>query len=217
MEEQVDHTSEGLRNSLLRSLDRLGLPQVDLLFLHEPEYTPRSERPRVLEVMCRLREEGLARRLGLAGGFKEGWEGFLKSGAIDVVMLFRRLDPCIFIGLEVDLPVIRQARALTYGASPLHMGLLGSRHEELVHGRPSRVWAAQVDRAMRLKAIAAAHGLPLATLAHRFMFGVGEIDRVVIGARTRAELRAALADFAAGPLPPEVFDEVCEGAPMTGQ
>src|SRR5690606_15017894 len=83
------------------------------------------------------------------------------------------------------------------------------RHDEFVRERPNWVWGPQIDRAIRLKQIAEQHGLPLATLAHRFTFSLAELDRVVIGASNRRELESALADYAAGSLPVEAFDEVC--------
>jgi aryl-alcohol dehydrogenase-like predicted oxidoreductase len=170
---------------------------------------PVHERARVVATLRQLQADGLATRLGLAGGHGEGWDGFVESGAFDVAMLFRRLDPCILAGVTEDLPRLRAAGLVTYGASPLHMGLLGARYDEFVRERPGWVWGPQIDRAIRLKALAEKNGLPLATLAHRFMFSVAELDRVVIGAGNRRELDGALADFEAGPLPADVSDAVC--------
>lgn len=207
-----DYSSASMRDSLRRSLDTLGLPAVDLLFLHEPEFVPPEHRARVVEEMRQMEADGLARRLGLAGSHGEGWDGFIESGCFDVVMLFRRLDACIFDGLVADVPRARAAGLAIYGASPLHMGLLGSRHEEFLRDRPEWVWAEPIARAIRLRALAARHGVALPTLGHRFLFSLAEIDRTVIGPRTPAELTAALADFAAGPLPAGWFEETCAGA-----
>ena len=206
----VDYSGSAMRDSLRRSLDTLGLPAVDLLFLHEPEMVPGEERPRVVEVLRQLQADGLTRRLGLGGGDGAGWDGFIESGCFDVVMLFRRLDACILDGMTADVPRVKGAGLAIYGASPLHMGLLGSRHEEFIREPPEWVWAQPIQRAIRLRALAVRHGLSLATLGHRFMFSVAEIDRTVIGARNPAELAAALADFAAGPLPAALFEEVCQ-------
>jgi aryl-alcohol dehydrogenase-like predicted oxidoreductase len=207
-DEVFDYSSAGLRDSLQRSLGALGLPAVELLFLHEPDYVPPAERPRVVEVLRQMQADGLARRLGLGGGHGVDWDGFIESGSFDVVMLFRRLDACILDGLADDLPRLRRAGLVTYGASPLHMGLLGAKHDEFIRDRPDWVWPEQIGRAIRLRALAERHGLPLATLAHRFLFSVAEIDRVVIGACTPAELAGALADFSAGPLPAGLFAEI---------
>lgn len=208
-EEFYDFSSAGLRRSLEGSLRTLGLAQVDLLFVHEPQMVPPAERPRVVACLRELQAAGLARRLGLAGGFGADWDGWIESGAFDVVMLFRRLDPCILDGLADDVPRLRRHGMAIYGASPLHMGLLGARHDEFVRERPAWVWGPQIDRAIRLKQVADRHGLPLATQAHRFTYGLAELDRVVIGASNRRELESALNDIAAGPLPVEIFDAVC--------
>ncbi len=204
-----DYSSATMRDSLQRSLDTLGLPTVDLLFLHEPEMVPVEQRARVVEVLRQMQADGLTRRLGLGGGDGPGWSRFIESGCFDVVMLFRRLDACILDGMTADVPRVKAAGLAIYGASPLHMGLLGSRHEEFIRERPEWVWAQPIQRAIRLRALAERHGLSLSTLAHRFMFSVAEIDRTVIGARSPAELTAALADFSAGPLPAALFEEVC--------
>ena len=208
-EGRFDYSPAGLRSTLAESLATLGLPAVDLVFLHEPEQVPFVDRPRVVDALRQLQTDGLTRRLGLAGGYGAGWDGFIEAGCFDVVMLFRRLDAAILDGLDDDMPRLRRAGVATYGASPLHMGLLGARHEEFVRDRPRWVWPEQIERAIRLRAIAERHGLTLATLGHRFLFSTAEIDRVVIGARTPAELTAALADFSAGPLPAGLFDDIC--------
>ncbi len=214
-EARFDYTDTGLRDSLQRSLDVLALPAVDLLFLHEPQQVPVAARPRVVATLRQLQAAGLARRLGLGGGEGAGWDGFLEAGVFDVVMLFRRLDPVICDGLAEDVPRVRRHGALIYGASPLHMGLLGARHAEFVRERPPWVWGPQIDRAIQLQTLAEQHGLPLASLAHRFTFGLGELDRVVVGASNRAQLDAVLTDFAAGPLPTAPFDEICRLNPVS--
>ncbi len=157
-----DYSSAGLRTTLQRSLDTLGLPAVDLLFLHEPFLVPVAERPRVVEAMRQLQADGLTRRLGLAGGHGDGWDGYIETGCFDVVMLFRRLDAAILDGLAADVPRVRAAGLATYGASPLHMGLLGGRYEDFVRERPAWVWPPQIERAIRLRALAEKHEMSLA-------------------------------------------------------
>ena len=53
--------------------------------------------------------------------------------------------------------------------------------------------------------------MSLSTLAHRFAFSITEIDRVVIGARNKAQLLGTLNDWKLGILPEEVFDELIQG------
>ncbi len=210
---RYDYTPGGIRATLEQSLATLGVPQVDLLFVHEPELVPVGERARVVATLRQLQADGLTRRLGLAGGHGAGWDRYIESGVFEVVMLFRRLDACILDGLAEDVPRVRRAGMATYGASPLHMGLLGSRYEEFVHGGRNWVWPQAITRALELHALAERKGLSLPMLAHRFLFSVAEIDRVVIGARNPAELADAWAAWRAGPLPAELFAEVCSPGP----
>lgn len=209
-EGNYDYSPAAMRRSLEASLQALGRSQVDLLFLHEPQLVPLAERARVVDTLCELQAAGLTRKLGLAGGHGEEWDGFLETGAFDVVMLFRRLDACIFDGVSEDLPRLTRAGVALYQASPLHMGLLGARFEEFSRERPAWVWGPQIERAQRLQKLAATHGMALSTLAHRFAFSMAELDRVVVGAGNRAQLDEALRDFEAGPLPRELFDAVSQ-------
>ncbi|MDB6168850.1 MAG: aldo/keto reductase [Verrucomicrobia bacterium] len=206
---KFDFSPAGMKESVRRSLGTLGVAHVDLLFLHEPDFVPVQERPRVIGTLRQFQADGQARCLGLGGGFGAGWDGLVESGAFAVAMLFRRLDACIFDGLSEDIPRLRRAAMGTYGASPLHMGLLGSRHEEFVRERPPWVGEAPIDHAIRLRRVADQNGLSLAALAHRFAFSVAEIDRVVIGARNPTELTDAWEASQAGPLPAELFEAVC--------
>jgi aryl-alcohol dehydrogenase-like predicted oxidoreductase len=201
--------SEAMRASLERSLATIGVPRVDILFLHEPDYVPVAERPRVVAALRQMQTDGLTVRLGLAGGFGSGWDGYVESGAFDVVMLFRRLDASTLVGLAHDVPRVRRAGLATYGASPLHMGLLGSRYDEFVRDRKDWVGYAATDRAIRLRAVAEKHGMSLAMLSHRFVLSVTEIDRMAIGARSPEELTDACDAWRAGPLPAELYDAVC--------
>ncbi|MCC6415381.1 MAG: aldo/keto reductase [Opitutaceae bacterium] len=207
--DSYDFSPAGMRDSVRRSCDHLGLAQIDLLFLHEPQMVPVAQRAEVAATLQGLRAEGLVNRLGLAGGHGAGWDGLLETGVFDVVMLFRRLDACIFDGLREDFPRLRRAGVATYQASPLHMGLLGARHAELVSKQPEWVWAPQIERAIQLRRLAEAHAMELSVLAHRFAFNLAEFDRVVIGAGNRAQLDAALRDLALGPLPQDIFEAVC--------
>jgi D-threo-aldose 1-dehydrogenase len=210
LDEVFDFSPVSMRDSLRASLEVLGLGAVDLLFLHEPDYVPAAERGRVIATLRQLQADGLARRVGVGGGRGRDWGPYAEGGALDVALGFNRLNAVNFLALAEDLPRLRGCGAAYYAASPLAMGALGSSAErwkrELPAGLPPQTWA----RRERLLRLAAEHGLTLPALAHRFLFGVAEADRVVLGACTAAEFSDALAAWRAGPLPAEVFDAVGE-------
>ncbi len=202
-----DYSPRAIRDSLRASLDRLGLAAVDLVFLHEPDQVPAADRPRVAATLRELQAAGLTRRIGLGGGSAAEWGEYIAAGAVDVAMGFNRLNALNSAALTEDLPALRPGAAY-YAASPLAMGILSVRPDRWRAALPPyltrRVWP-QRDQ---LLALAAEQGITLTALAHRYLFGLAEADRVVLGAANAAELADALAAWRAGPLPPEVFAAV---------
>lgn len=202
-----DYSPRAIRDSLRASLDRLGLAAVDLVFLHEPDQVPPADRPRVAATLRELQAEGLARRIGLGGGSATDWGEYIDAGVVDVAMGFNRLNALNSAALTEDVPALRPGAAY-YAASPLAMGILSAQPDRWRAALPPwltpRVWP-QRDR---LLALAAEQGIALTVLALRYLFGVAEADRVVLGASNAAELADALAAWRAGPLPPEAFAAV---------
>lgn len=204
---KCDYHPSAMRDSLRRSLDVLGVECVDILLLHEPEMVPHADRERAFAALKQFQAEGLTRRLGLGGGFGAAWDGLLVPGAIDVVMNYARFNAATLIGRIEDQPRIRAAGALFYAASPLVMGLLGSRHDTFMRERPDWIPADLYRRAAALSDLAKRRGLTLPDLAHRFLFALAGADRVVIGAANLSEFKTAWTAWTAGPLPPEIFAE----------
>lgn len=66
-----DYSGARVRRSLEESLERLGLPRVPLLYLHDPEHITFEDGIATggpVEELLRIRDEGLAEHLGVAGG-----------------------------------------------------------------------------------------------------------------------------------------------------
>ena len=205
---RFDFSPGGMRDGLRRSLDTLGLAAADIVFLHEPEFVPVEDRVRVGDALRQLQAEGLTRRLGAGGASVQDWRCYLEAGVIDVVLGFNRLNAVSFTALTEDLPPMRLRGTAYYAASPLAMGVLGLNPERWKQALPPWLSPRTWEQVARLQCLAADHGLTLPALAHRFVFGVAEADRVVLGACTAAELFDALVAWRSGPLPPEVFDAV---------
>jgi D-threo-aldose 1-dehydrogenase len=97
---KVDRGADGsfgaarVRQSLEESLQRLGLDRIQLLFLHDPEFAvtfdeamaPQGAVPELL----RLKEEGLAGVIGVAGGEIALMRRFVETGAFDVLLTHSR-------------------------------------------------------------------------------------------------------------------------------
>lgn len=199
-----------MQKSLDRSREVLGRERLDLVFLHEPEKVPPTSIPRVIAWMERLRTDGIATQIGLGGVVPEAYHPALRAGTFDVVMSYNNLNAANLSGVAVDLPFFQSCGVTTYQGSPLYMGLLGDRYAEFQHDAPPWFDAQTLSRATRAKEVADWHDLGLAELAHRFLLTVAGPDYLVLGARTPRQLKETLAQFARGPLPEPIFNQLTQ-------
>lgn len=205
-----DFSPQRMRQSVFESLDTLGVDHLDIIFLHDLERCPLSQRPAAVELLQQLKSEGLTKMTGFGGKMDNNWFNYVDKKNIDVVMNYNRLDACNLDSMLHDIPLYQKENIAFYLGSALHMGLLGNRFEAILKERPSWISEKDVENAVRAKAISDKHGMTLSTLAHRFTFSIAEIDRVVIGARNLQQLQSTLNDWKLGKLPEDIFNELCQ-------
>jgi len=199
---------EVLRATLSKSLDRMGVDSVDILFLHEPEKLELSSRGAVLDELLRLKADGLARHLGLGGGWGKAWDGLLSSQEFSAAIVFLTLDACCLDSMIHDVPRLKAAGVAIYGGSPLHMGLLATLSaEKAPWAKPEALLGME-----KLKALSAELGISSVELAHRFVYSLRVLDRVLIGPRDLNELKASMRDFQEGVLPRAIFHQIYDDA-----
>lgn len=203
-----DYSPEVMERSVGESLTLLGLPKVDILFLHDPWAIPADAVEAAIEEMQVLKQKGYTERIGLGGNPPVSLLPYIDRGVFDVIMEFGRLTAICQDALIDSIPKYRRLGILTYMASPLHLGLLGRRFEEFSQSRP--VWLApeSIQKAAAVKALALRHGLSISSLAQRFVFFAPADMKVVIGPGNVHELDASRMDILSGPLPLEIIDEI---------
>ncbi|MCB9266019.1 MAG: aldo/keto reductase [Lewinellaceae bacterium] len=206
---RYDYSADGLRESLLRSLDNLNLDRIPLLFLHDPAQVPAAERERVLKTLLSFREEGLAGRIGLGGTLDIHWRSFLKKDKVDVLMEYNNLDAVNLSALHSTVPICLRENIVRYQASPLHNGLLGGNFRAFSKKRPDWISEKEVAQAARLFTIGQKYDIPFDQLALRFVLSIGEVSRVVIGAANVSELSSSIQAWKEGSLPQARFYEIC--------
>ena len=208
----VDYSSERMRRSVLESLEKLGVAQLDLLFLHEPHLVPLDEIDRILDTLRSFKAEGYTRMLGVGGNPTNDFRSYIRGDDFQVVSGFLKMDACNLTAFAHDIPHFQQHHVAYYAASALHMSLLGNRFERYTNHPPDDEWITKLDvqTAIAVKKIANRQRMSIATLAQRYLFSVREADRVVMGARKIEQIRATVADWQAGVLPKPLFDEITE-------
>ncbi|MGD1890102.1 MAG: aldo/keto reductase [Cyclobacteriaceae bacterium] len=206
----VDYSTESMRDSLMRSLDRLQVAQVDLLFLHEPHLVPLDNIEEILDTLKTFQAKGLTRLLGVGGNPTDAFRPYVTKDNFQVVSGFLKMDACNLSAFQNDIPHFQQEGVAYYAASALHMALLGTRFERYQADPPGTQWitAQDVETAAAVNAIAQRHQLLLSTLAQRYLFSIQEADRIVMGARTISQIQSTVSDWQQGVLPQEIFDEI---------
>ncbi|GAA3889920.1 aldo/keto reductase [Streptomyces sedi] len=201
-----DYSGAQVRRSLEGSLERLGVDRVPLLYLHDPEHISFEEAMAPggpVEELSRLRDEGLARYLGVAGGPVDLMGRYVATGAFDVLLTHNRwtlLDRSA--GRLID-----DAHAAGVGvvnAAPFGGGVLAKGPE--AHARYAYAEAGPVvlDRARRIAAACAAHGVPLPAAAVRFSTRDPRIASTVLGV-TRPERVAETLELSRWSIPEELW------------
>lgn len=203
-----DFSYPGLEKSLERSLKTLGVPAIDILFLHDPSAISSDEAPGVIKKMLEFKQKGYARKIGLGGNSPDWFRAYMTPDIFDVVMEYNRLSACCLDALSTSLDDCESLGMEFYAASPLHMGLLGSRFNTFTDCPPVWLKKREVVRAIEMKGIADRYHISLSSLSHRFLLGLPHHFKIVIGAANSAQLQNTLADFAAGPLPQYIYDEI---------
>lgn len=207
---RIDFTPTGMRDSLHRSLELLGLDKINLLFLHEPQLVPRADIPGVIEALGSFKEEGWADQIGVGGNPGPDFRPYIMKENFDVVSGFLRMNACNLSVFDGEIQHYLKEGIAYYAASPLHFSLLGKRYNEYQEVREISEWVTHMDlnNAKKVKAIADQNGMSLSSLAQRFLFTIKEADRVVVGASNLSELKDTLADWKQGRLPKFIFDEI---------
>src|SRR6185312_647787 len=209
---RLDYSAQGMRESLFRSLDLLGLDHVDLLFLHEPQWVPVAKIEGILETLLSFRDAGYTRMLGIGGNPSPAFAPYIDSRYFQVISSFNKMDACNLSAFEDILPATIPQRISVYAASSLHFGLLGNRFGHFVSegnkGYEENISIKDIETGVLVHHLAAENGLPLPELAQRYLFSMQEATRVVMGARKIGQITDTIRCWEAGALPKELFAEI---------
>jgi L-galactose dehydrogenase len=186
--ERFDFTRSTIRASVSRSLDRLRVDVIDLVFCHDIEFVPFPViRDEALPALAELRDEGLLRHIGVSGLPLGIFGPALATGMVEVVLSYCH-GTLIDATLERLLPEFRRAGTGVVNASPFAMGLLT--------GRTLPGWHPASDRERQIAASLATwcreQGGSLPRLAIQFAAQRVDADTLLAGMACRAEVEANL-------------------------
>ncbi len=201
-----DYSAAQVRRSLEGSLERLGLDRLQLLYLHDPERMPFEEAVAPggpVEELVRIREEGLAEHIGVAGGPVGLMERYVATGAFDVLLTHNRWT-LVDRSADALLDAARAGGLGVVNAAPFGGGILArgaDAHARYCYAPADRV---VVERVRAMEAACARHGVPLPAAAIQFSVRDPRVTATVVGV-TRPERVAETLRLASLPIPDDLW------------
>jgi D-threo-aldose 1-dehydrogenase len=201
-----DFSADGVRRSIEESLARLGLDRIDIALIHDPDTHWAAAIDDAFPALARLRGDGVVRAIGVGMNQSAMLARFAREGDFDVFLLAGRytlLDQDA-LGELLPLCVERDIAVLAGGA--MNSGILA---DPTPGGRFDYQPAppAIVERARRLAAICARHGVPLRAAAVQFPLAHPAIRSLIAGVR-RIDHLDEYPELMAHPIPADLWSEL---------
>ncbi len=209
-----DYSGARVRTSIAESKERLGLDQLPLVFLHDPEYHDFDELSApggAVDTLMTLREEGQVGHVGLAGGTVQDMSRYLALGGFEVLLVHNRWtlvdhSAAELIGQAEDAGVA-VVNAAVYGGGLLANPRGGGTTYGYHPASPGTLAAvAAMDR------LCTEAGTDLATAALQASVRDERISTTVVGLSSPSRLDRLLTALAAD-LPDDLFEALEELRP----
>jgi D-threo-aldose 1-dehydrogenase len=210
----TDFSGARVRASLAESSERLGMPVLPLVHLHDPEKISFAEATAPggpVEALVALRDEGRIGHLGVAGGPVDMLRRFVELGVFDVVITHNRWT-LLDRSAEPLLRDCADAGVAVVNGAPFGGGILvkGPEAAPRYAYREAPDPVRQAVLAMQQACDRA--GVPLAAAALQSSLREPRISSTIVGI-TRPERLAQTLELAATPVPDELWAELAAATP----
>lgn len=206
-----EFSGEQMRRSVERSLRLLGVEQLQLLYLHDPEHITFEQAMAPggpVEVLQRCQQEGLIAHLGVAGGPIDLMKRFVETDLFEVAISHNRYT---LLNTEADSfwDVCQQHGVAAVNAAPYGSGILAKGPSAYPRYMYSEAPPQLLERTHKLEAICNRYHVPLAAAALQFSLRDARITSTIVGI-SHAERLAETLTLARYPLPVEVWAELAQ-------
>jgi len=204
------------RRSLEQSLVALGLERIDLLHLHDPEHSrslaEATGRDGALRELFRIKEEGLAKAVGLAAGPVTMMIPLLREWDFDALITHNRFT-LANRNAEAMLDFARSKGIAVLNAAPYAGGVLAKGSSDYPRYVYQEASAEALDPIRRIEAICARHGAPLGAVALQFSLRDPRVASTICGVSKPERVKQTL-DWARFPVSESVWEEL-QAAPYS--
>ncbi|BCW64837.1 aldo/keto reductase [Arthrobacter sp. StoSoilB22] len=205
-----DFSEKGIRRSIEDSLERLGLNQVDIAYLHDPDVHDLQDGiSQGLPALEKLRSEGLVRAIGVGTNSAEAAQECVEAADLDLLMLAGRYT----LLEQPDVPLLERCAERSTGVVSVgayNSGLLARPDvPEDAHYNYDQAPTEVLERARALAAVCRDFGVELPTAALQFPLRHPAVVNVTAGATSPEQVSINAARMEA--TVPEELWEALEG------
>lgn len=213
-----DYSYDGAMRALEQSFCRLGIPEIDILLIHDVDPAVHGGREaadrRFAEAMdgcyralVELRRGGQVRAIGTGINDPAMTARFLRAGDFDCALVAGKYTLLEHQALDELLPLCAEKGVGVMLGMPLETGLLakGPVPGATYKARPAPAWA--LERTARLAEVCGRHGVPLPAAALQFPLAHPQVATTIPGTRSRRSL-AQIVAWMETPIPAELWAEL---------
>ncbi|MEN8836884.1 MAG: aldo/keto reductase [Celeribacter marinus] len=195
--------------SLEESCARLGVSQIPLLFLHDPEHArDLDEVESALDALFEMKEAGRAKAVGLAMGRLDIMEPMLKSRPFDALIshnrftLLNRSASAMFdYAVDAGIAVIN--------AAPFAGGVLAKGADEMPRVTYQEATEETLAPVRRIETLCARHGVAMGAVALQFSMRDPRVSTTLLGV-SKPERVAQAIGWAQMEIPTALWDELAQ-------
>ena len=213
-----DYTYDGVMRSLEQSHLRLGIARIDVALVHDVDFWTTGDRAVLDERFRTVMESGFRaldqlRRAGVIGAIGVGLNEadtslrFLRAGDFDCVLLAGRYTLLEQGALAEFLPECTKRHVSVILGGPYNSGILASGANQGATYDYKAAPPAVLERAKRIEAVCARHGVPLPAAALQFPLAHPAVCSVIPGALAVAEVEQNIAHLRR-PIPRDLWAEL---------
>ncbi len=215
---KFDYGYDGVMRSFEDSLQRLGLPRIDLLLIHDLDLAHHQRIERVAAYLTELHNGGFRalrelKQAGLIGGFGAGInEMGMIPRMLDLMELDFFLVALPYTLLDTDVLDSEFPRCAAQGVgfvigATFASGILATGAVQGAKYRYQDPTPEIVAKVRRIEAVCERHGVPLPAAALQFPLGHPSVAAVIPGAITADQVRRNVASFR-HPIPADLWAEL---------
>jgi len=203
-----DFSRDGILRSLDSSLDRLGLDDIDVVYLHDPDDHWAEASTTGIDALVELREQGMIRAIGAGMNQTAMLAEFVRRCDVDIVMLAGRYTLLDQSALDDLLPLALERGVGVVAAGIYNSGLLARAEVPAdAHFEYQPAPRELVEKAREIAAICGRYGVTLPDAALQFALRHPAVISVVVGARDGRQSAGGLERYATE-IPEELWSEL---------